>query len=291
MWLSEKARRSQSNRSEEKSILKYHLSFIDAIYSSRKENLQIYHYQKDLLKYLIGKDDEFAVKSQARRKGKVYLHALRYYREFAEDYDLKPVTLLLAVYLFTKAYQQSEVPDVELLKYINPCLWVASKNEQYFPLRPSALISRINNDKHLSKGKCAMIQTLQDLLQYELALLVLMNFKIFTPPVFDLVELFRAEMLGESSRRYSSGAQRTILNNLGNKAFFEKPLSLIALGAMYKEYCQRDEEGKWSTLVERVSLPHPMKEIEQMSKLLIEGESTMKKLGCGVFHEQADDLM
>ena len=95
------------------------------------EKPSVYCYQDELLKYLQSKNCYFLIQPlKPQTKGsRLFAVGIEYFKDCYESNGLKRDTLLLAVYLWHCVSLRATLTPEELVKFLNPCLWLASKNE------------------------------------------------------------------------------------------------------------------------------------------------------------------
>ena len=194
----------------------YFRNIIDERLSSQERKPQVYIYQKDLLHYLREQDIEFELPHSNRRTSDAFKTGIEFLDGALNKPEYKAKTRLLAIYLWHYLFSKDEeqFSDKKLLSLLPCCLWVSTKNEEYY-LTGSKLITAWFNS-HISRSSCTKFGapqiTIGDLRESEMDLLTILDFKVITPGVMNQICLLRAEVLGETSTRYDSAAQKVRTN-------------------------------------------------------------------------------
>lgn len=205
---------------------------------------KIYLFQDDLLVYLNSIEKDFMISVGKRKKPKLFFLGLDFFKKVRQDKNLKADTMMLACYLWHKLYHNTAVPDSFLERYMAVCLWIACKQEEYYPIASRSLIGYFESFKIVRGGaKLAYISLMADsLLEAELQVLGLNNFKIFTPPFFSLLHIYEVEIFPERKASYSRYMNFIVEAAYYKPELFSFSLSILALAALSKFSEDRDEE-------------------------------------------------
>ena len=211
------------------------------------EKASVYCFQDDLLKYLVSKNSYFQIQplKPQTKTSKLFAIGIEYLKDCYESNSLKKETLLLAVFLWHNVNTRAALTPEETVKYLNPCLWLASKNEEYFPLASYKLTVWLNVFRPFQKSDYYQTQTTDDLVDYEQRLLELQSFMIFVPPLHSLVELIKAQVLNEfgPSSTITARSLELLEGNYHKIDLFSTfNCSLLALAALTFAYRELERE-------------------------------------------------
>ena len=205
----------------------------------------IYVFQDQLADYLKSIEHEFLLQVGKRKKQKLLGAGLDFFRRVNQDKNFKPDTMLIAAFLWHKLYHSGSVADCMLEKYMVACLWIACKQEEYYPVRSQSLCGYYETFKLTKMGtKCFNILTLnvQGLLESEQEVLTLNKFKIVTPPFFSLLHIFEAEIFPERKSSYTRLVNSILEAAYYRAELFTFPITILVLAALSKIAEDKDEE-------------------------------------------------
>lgn len=260
--------------------------------TSGKAKNSLYCYQDDVLEYLLKIEKEFLVKSiHKRKKSKILAVGIEFFKKVNLDKHFKPETLLTAAFLWHKVFNEHPISENHLEKYIAPCLWIACKLEEYYPMRADTLCSYTDTflltklgSRHLVRGSL----TPADLIEAELEVLAFMNFQIKVPSFMNLLHIFEAVIFPERRISCSRFAVHTLESCYHHPDLFFISQANLAVGSLAKLCQDRDEDHLAKTIFSYIyknnlqGLLNPKSIVEFMTKtiddrrkeLLVKGPNT-----------------
>ena len=161
----------------------------------------IYTYQHELLQYLLSIDSMYTL---CNDNTSIY-HTDRYVFDIGIDYivyvynnnNMKYETMILSIYLWHKLHNNvsTMIHRDDYIKYVNPCIWIASKNEEYYPIQPYRLVTWLNTYKKYKSSDIYIEHTIDNIVSYEHHILSINRYLISTPPILSYIELIKSDII------------------------------------------------------------------------------------------------
>lgn len=227
----------------------YFRNIIDERLSGPERKPHVYTYQKELINYLREQDTQFMLKKMDRRTSDAFKTGLEFLEGALNKPEYKSKTRLLAVHMWHSLFDHSEhkLSDRNLLRFLPTCLFIATKHEEYYMTGSKLIVAWFNS--HFSRSSCLKFGMSQiskkDLLETEMELLELLNFKIVTPGVMNQISLLRAELLHENSTRFDISAHKVLEEAYTIPGIFTFPGTELALACLALACSNLDEMKVW----------------------------------------------
>ena len=227
----------------------YFRNIIDERLSFQERKPVVYTYQKELAIYLHSQDSQFRLKQSDRRTSECFKTGMEFLDCVLNKPEYKSKTRLLAVYLWHSLFSitDQKFTDQDLFHLLPCCVWIATKHEEYYMTGSKLIISWFNS--HFSRSSCAkfgvkMISK-SDLLEREMSLLSVIDFKVITPSILNLITLLRAEVLNENSNKFDTAAIKVLEEAYSLPTIFTFPASELAMACLAVACSNLDETRIW----------------------------------------------
>ena len=206
---------------------------------------QVYVFQDDLLTYLKSIENDFLIPQGKRKKIKYLNTGIDFFKRVHQERNLKADTLLLASFLWHKLCHDSSVTDSSLERYISPCLWIATKQEEYYPISARSICGYFDNFKMTKSDlkHLSMVSfTTEGLRHAEMEVLSLNGFKIFTPPLLSFLHILESEIFPTRAQSFTKSILPLIEAAYYQSDLFTFTLSSLAIACLSKVCSDKDLE-------------------------------------------------